>query len=208
MIAARQTFLGRGGGGGALPPYDAEVEYVQTGNGAWVDTGIKPNSSIVVQLNLCTLADVSDTIFGFNLGNDSEDWRLFNAGQQIFFDWGRGRLTGGSNTLKNNTWYEFELGNYYVKDIPTGTILLSGTSRDSDTLSDATLAFGRGQNTIGRIRFGWCKIIIGGVLVRDFIPVRFTNENEQTEGALYDRVSKELFRNSGTGSLGYGNDKA
>ena len=46
------------------------------------------------------------------------------------------------------------------------------------------------------------------VLVRDFIPVRFTNELGQSEGAMYDRVSGELepFRNKGTGAFLWGPD--
>ena len=43
--------------------------------------------------------------------------------------------------------------------------------------------------------------------VRDFIPVRFTNELGQSEGAMYDRVSGQLFRNAGTGSFVIGPDK-
>ena len=44
-------------------------------------------------------------------------------------------------------------------------------------------------------------------VVRDFIPVRFTNERGETEGAMYDRVSSQLFRNSGTGAFIIGPDK-
>lgn len=40
----------------------------------------------------------------------------------------------------------------------------------------------------------------------DFIPVRFTNENGVSEGAMYDKVSKQLFRNKGTGSFVIGPD--
>ena len=44
-------------------------------------------------------------------------------------------------------------------------------------------------------------------LVRDFIPVRFTNEKGVTEGAMYDKVSGTLFRNAGTGAFVIGPDK-
>ena len=50
------------------------------------------------------------------------------------------------------------------------------------------------------------KISDGGVLVRDMIPVRFTNEAGQPEGAMYDRVSGELFRNQGTEAFIIGPD--
>ena len=51
------------------------------------------------------------------------------------------------------------------------------------------------------------KIYIDGVIARDFIPVRFTNEQGVSEGAMYDRVSGQLFRNSGTGAFTVGPDK-
>ena len=41
----------------------------------------------------------------------------------------------------------------------------------------------------------------------DLIPVRFTNELGQSEGAMYDRVSGQLFRNAGTGDFIIGPDK-
>ena len=56
-------------------------------------------------------------------------------------------------------------------------------------------------------RFGNMRIWQNESLVRDFIPVRFTNELGQSEGAMYDRVSRRLFRNAGTGAFLYGADK-
>ena len=52
----------------------------------------------------------------------------------------------------------------------------------------------------------WFRLHKGGELVRDFIPVRFTNDDRFTEGALYDRVSGEFFTNQGTGSFIIGPD--
>ena len=43
--------------------------------------------------------------------------------------------------------------------------------------------------------------------VRDFIPVKFTNESGETEGAMYDRVSGQIFYNQGTGAFVIGPDK-
>lgn len=40
------------------------------------------------------------------------------------------------------------------------------------------------------------------------IAVRFTNEQGVSEGAMYDRVSGQLFRNAGTGAFTIGPDKS
>lgn len=69
-------------------------------------------------------------------------------------------------------------------------------------------------------RFYSFQIWQNGVLVRDLIPVRFTNELGQSEGAMYDRANPTvgknpdgsprtdgLYRNRGTGAFLYGADK-
>ena len=50
------------------------------------------------------------------------------------------------------------------------------------------------------------KISIDGELVRDFQPVRLTNVQGKSEGAMYDKISKEIFRNQGSGSFVIGPD--
>lgn len=51
------------------------------------------------------------------------------------------------------------------------------------------------------------RIVSTGTVLFDAIPVRFTNENGVSEGAMYDRVSGKLFRNVGTGAFIIGPDK-
>ena len=68
-----------------------------------------------------------------------------------------------------------------------------------------------GCNLYGTIAKGYakiqsCTIWQNGSIVQDLIPVRFTNENGQSEGAMYDKVTKQLFRNKGTGSFVIGPD--
>lgn len=47
-----------------------------------------------------------------------------------------------------------------------------------------------------------------GQLVRDYVPVRIMNEQGVSEGALYDRVTGQLFRRASTGTFGTGPDIA
>jgi len=48
---------------------------------------------------------------------------------------------------------------------------------------------------------------VNGVTAWDAYSVRFTNEMGQAEGAMYDRVSGQLFRNAGKGAFTVGPDK-
>ena len=57
------------------------------------------------------------------------------------------------------------------------------------------------------IRLGAMSCLLSGTMLYDCISVRFTNEQNQSEGAMYDRVSGALFRNAGTGAFTIGPDK-
>ena len=55
-------------------------------------------------------------------------------------------------------------------------------------------------------KIGRCKLYNKGELLYDFIPVRFKNEDNRWEGAMYNNVNGELFRNQGTGDFIFGRD--
>lgn len=57
---------------------------------------------------------------------------------------------------------------------------------------------------VGRIYY--CKLQNEDKMAFDLIPVRFTNELGQSEGAMYDKVSGGLFRNQGSGEFVMGPD--
>ena len=81
----------------------------------------------------------------------------------------------------------------------------------SGTVTKSLWLFGLNTNTTNPNSFhceiGETKIWMDDTLVRDLQPVRFTNEQGVSEGAMYDRVSGELFRNQGTGTFVIGPDK-
>lgn len=72
------------------------------------------------------------------------------------------------------------------------------------TLSMYLFARHRHDTTVGNsatAKIGKVRMTVDGVLVRDFIPVRVGQV-----GYMYDKVSKQLFGNSGTGSFTLGSD--
>ena len=91
----------------------------------------------------------------------------------------------------------------YVDDtiVAQNMTMFSGTFQSEDTCkifrtTDTNKSF------IGKVY--WCEV--RGHNNMSFIPVRFTNENGVTEGAMFDRVSGELFRNAGSGAFTIGPD--
>jgi hypothetical protein len=194
-------------------PYDAEVEYLGTTGGQYINTGIIGGSATKVEITAySTNTSTFMTLFGArNTSNGNRPsysiWQRASVANitRMRFDYNSASadsLAGGDwNASTVNTITKDNVSNYingtlastniarsFSLDIPfyLGTINGSGTP--------ATYYF------VGRIYS--CKLWdANGVLVRDFIPVR-----KGTVGYLYDRVSGKLFGNAGTGDFVLGPD--
>jgi hypothetical protein len=105
-----------------------------------------------------------------------------------------------------------------IIDYPSLTMTYSlGTKTipafDGSQRNNTTALFGMGNSTgtglyqASAVRIYSFKASDSTGDLYDLQPVRFLNENGQSEGAMYDKVSKQLFRNKGTGSFKIGPDK-
>ena len=214
MLAARNS-IGMKSGGVRLP-YDAGVEYLESSGTQYIDTGVFPTANVgalvdVMPFNggadVCALFCGSDTWrwgFGFRVNYTIQISCLSRSVAFQNVDWSP---SGSRKTVDYNysQQYKAYIDNELVYDnIPHGVVESPG----------AIWMFGANYNGTGvlwrgaKIRVYSCKMIDNGVLVRDFIPVRFTNEQGVSEGAMYDRVSGELepFRNKGAGAFLWGPD--
>lgn len=180
-------------------PYDSEVEFIESTGTQWIDTGIVPNTTTVAQFKVYNVEATGDVIFGYYAGSDSQDWRFFNAWEGMYFDRINYRISDGN--FYPGSWRKFELGNYYVKDLQTGTTLLQGSATTFTGYSNITLGYNASANTISKNKWGYVKIYQNGDLVFDAIPVRVGQI-----GYMYDRVSQQLLQNSGSGNFVLGND--
>jgi hypothetical protein len=214
IIAAHQTMM-------APPalPYDAEVEYVGCSGAQYVDTGIVPNSTTGIDMELLfTIPDPSSTINTFCSGgngwNNNEFLIVANNGA---YD-GAGRLyynhSAGSYSvyLQNVSKYAGERHRYailsgacYFDTTRVGTY----TNRNLSTTSSVYLCAAHRSGVVVEPLYGrlYCaKLYHGGALARDYIPVR-VGSGSSAAGYLYDRVSGTLFGNAGTGNFTIGPDK-
>lgn len=207
----------------------SEIEWVQTikNKTATIDTGIVPNgadTSFEVKFNNMNSARegnqlrsfVDQTIsgvrsfFGFNNSRSADQIGIFT-----------GRTTNGITTASGNG---SNYGAFYNKDYTNGpyigkydcnlssiTITALGTNTTNTMqvtnaecqpfTSTWRLFYVIDTNLGPELRFYYLKIWKSGVLVRDFIPMRVWNT-----GYLYDRVTKKLFANKGTGAFVLGPD--
>ena len=190
------------------PPYDAEVEYLESTGTQWIDTGFR--------LMLSDVAECKASIGNRNsiLGaiDGSRRFNITGGGGDTFAYYpGNGYL--GRTATSLNQPYVFTLGD--------GSFAIDGTVTGTTTYVDFTFTtscvifarnIGTGVNDYLSGSIYYFTIRRGGKIVMDLHPVRFTNEFGQTEGAMYDRVSGQLFRNQGTAANAapflYGDDVA
>lgn len=229
MLAARGIFLAAR----RKPrlPYDAEVEYLQTIGDAYIDTGLPIVDNTGYQ------AEVEFRFVNFTVGTFSEDWvfgywnyqpspRLYLIGRYANY------IRGGAGP--DNSTYHAQMirdTNKHKIALMNDGAYLDGVYKVPTKLKElADPIYGVVNVLLGKSphvdngstrQIYSCKMwAIDGTTLRDFIPVRFTNEQGVSEGAMYDRANPTvgmnpdgspradgLYRNRGTGAFGIGADK-
>jgi len=189
-------------------PYDAEVEYLESTGSQWIGTEINPNGYTSIEVKFKYNVKTNQMrVFGARTNNTSDlvmQSYINGSGQfatsfAVNGDWMSTGVTADTyvHILKINS---SNLGVYL-----DGTLKNTRTSRPSVTANDKLRLFScgtwadNGSNLNGRIYYA--KIWSNDTLVRDFIPVRVGQV-----GYMYDKVSKQLFGNAGSGSFTLGSD--
>ena len=187
-------------------PYDAEVEYLESTGTQYVETGVIPDSNTKISVTTAVTA-TTEQFMGAIDNNTNRFHFSFYSGGVFRGCVGRNQISMGSSDQLVHTFTLDALNNTVSKDETSYSFMMSGL-----VPSISIWLFGRNSdnpNYIRRIkiRIYSCQIYQNGILVSDFIPVRFINERGETEGAMHDRVSGQLFRNAGTGAFVIGPDK-
>ena len=196
---------------------DGDYEYIYSG-GSWVNLGEVSGSTITIKspeyiekdsshngkINLDyvwkTNSKMQFKFYSTNNGGgamigedgmpDNNDCRMFFASTRAYFDWGSSRISWSSKGM-TNTLYEYEYGNYYIKNMVTSA---SKTGSAISTSRTNTLYFGLGGTDMFRTYY--LKFYDGDTLVKDFIPWTDMNGNY----GLFDKVSLSVY-NVVSGSL-------
>ena len=190
MTAARMMAFG-----GAALPYDREVAYLESSGTQYIDTGVKASS-----------LDRWELEFGAVVVNTSAAfWGAKNEGGMISTAWitSTGAIRyGGSFAYNFQTWRNLREKNAIV--ISSGAITLNEQTVTGppfiDTYSTQNIYLFACNNltSVGCICWGM-KRYVNNILTIDYIPVI----DRAGVACMYDRVSKKLFYNSGTGSFSY-----
>lgn len=185
-------------------PYDAEVEYLESTGTQYIDILFWGTNTTTIYIKFETTyltGSNSYGIFGCRTAARSNAFSLMQVnqnGQNFRWDYG-----GDLNIIKpvSSGWHIASTnGNSMDLD---GTIAAGG---QLNHLGGSIYLFAINQNNTAfipseHLKISSFKLYRSGSLALDLIPVR-----KGTTGYLYDKVSNQLFGNSGTGNFILGND--
>lgn len=194
----RRRYMGASGGVAPLP-YDAEIEYLEATGTQWISSDVIFKKGITVICEAQYTGDYNKTQILFGPGAGSSLWcgNVDNKG------WGICVSAKGDSSVKTKVSMEYGTGVYkrlYLNDV------LEDTLSDGKTSTNPIGIFNSYNGSYFSKAILWYIKFIDNTdndkLLFDAIPVRIG-----TTGYLYDKVSKSLLGNAGTGDFILGNDK-
>ena len=181
-------------------PFDAEVEYIESTGEQFIITPVCISDDMDVKVCAAATGPSTDG----NIIAGARDKKL-GISNYIILASGTLRLITSDRHLEMPFDNEFHI--YTCSQTELSIDGLTSARSGNDAISNLNYVL-FAYNYLGKITLK-CRCRISYVDFGDRVrmkAVRFTNEFGQQEGAMYDFVSGELFRNSGTGSFIIGPD--
>ena len=199
-------------------PFDAEVAWLQSDGYSFFDTKIIGSSEVSIDLNFLLKVGNNTSqnciFFGSRKENGVLQYVLLSSHKNGSGVWGFGTDPSGRYRYGwLDPTYDFERFNFN-NTAKHNVMVVNGTKEI--VAKNSSSKFNNSQNLYicawnsngskkfanpDRCRFCGGKIYLSGELVRDYKTVRVGNV-----GCLFDRVSKQIFPNAGTGAFIIGPD--
>jgi len=200
------------GGRRVTLPYDAEVEYLESTGTQYINTGVLPSTGMQIGVKVSRTSNNSD--WDGIVGAWTQDAVLNAVSMRYTGTAGTKLVPAYGGQPDASTRPVITSGQLVELVLSQGSFSVDGTERCTwtpDTSALPSVPFFCFVENLGgspwsrrylkgRIYYLW--MLRDGKLVFDAIPVR-----EGTTGYLYDKVSKQLFGNAGTGNFTIGPDK-
>ena len=103
-----------------------------------------------------------------NATSDNNDYRMFLFSTTLYYDYGSQRI---NKSIQWDSVYEYEVGNYYIKDLTTSSNVMSSTTQVGVATSMNRI-IGLGGNNSDYFIVYYLKVYEGDTLVKNFIPIR------------------------------------
>ena len=199
-------------------PYDAEVEYLESTGTQYIDTGVILDSTYGIDISFAPMEGLPGT--GINergVFGSSTSGSTHNVLQIHTSSGGVGLWMPGSTRIAVCP-ITTELGilqHWQINLANSGSVLINGTASGSTRPATSTACpypvylFARDvansvkNNSYSKMRlYSWTVTDASRNVIQQVIPVR-----KGAVGYLYDRVTRKLFGNAGTGDFVLGPDR-
>jgi hypothetical protein len=188
---------------GSHLPYDYKVEYLESRNGAYINTLLGTNNNYVID---CRFKVVNPTAnispFGFWVYANTA-LRIYWRGSGSFYYQYKSTNAINTNIITKDEWHNVLFTSEKV--IFDGQQFSPSTASNYVNNNIKFILFGNTSSNTGFefmstnesfIDIAYISISLNNSKIADFIPVVKHNV-----GCMYDKVSKQLFYNSGTGQF-------
>ena len=187
--------------------YDSKVEYLESSGQQRIDTGIIPDNSYGIYVDVTRLNTGDRYICGFRKDSGDTRFVIGTTGSKAYYGWG----TYSQNLNNSITRGKIELNfmnSRFFKVTPNGGTTVSESIPSSlgftPTMSILLFSYNNKGTPSANASYKVhaFKISNGTDIIMDLIPVRIGQV-----GCMYDRVSYKLFYNVGSGNFIVGPDK-
>lgn len=185
-----------------VPKEYRQVEYIQSSESQWIDTGVYGNLNIMGYVDLEPSAASPKYPIGSGIQSNLGYWGIcFQSIGSIQYYIGDGSYANPS-TYTQGTRYKilindnkkFYLDNELVVDYNTYT---TKNYTRNNTKTIILFGFNWSSISLGSFKFYNCKLWDNGILIRNFIPV--VRKSDSKPG-MYDRVNGVFYTNQGSGA--------
>lgn len=175
------------------------LEYIESTGTQYIDTGIIPSTNNYIVHTVLSPTVVSTNVL-VGVANSTWGYPGLLINDQGTFRYGNQAVQTISPVFVENNKYTLTLS---VKKLVVNGITYTTTNPSYEgNIEYSIYLFARnngidGVGNLASMKLYSCKIYDGETLVRDFIPIK----DDTNHGALYDKVTQQIFYNSGTGEF-------
>lgn len=196
-----------------LPSNAVEIEYIESTGTQYIDLLFKPTTNkVTIQTNIAITNTSQDSTIIGTVDSETTLLRFYPLGfsNSKFYScnfsgkWNSAYSLNSSN-ISSNVFYDVEstIGNTVSLIVNNNTYTQSRTEGYSG--EKPLYLFARNESPAGhfaKCKMKYLKIYESDVLIIDLIPIRIGQI-----GYMYDKISKQIFENVGTGNFVLGPDK-
>lgn len=201
-----------------ITSYDSEVEYLQSASSknCVIDSGsyVNKNNSYTIKYQFTTAKENAfNSLFGYELGNERFFARRASNSTSV-------RVYGAAESYESDTnVHEITFNLRDMTMTKDGEVInLTSEAKTPKGVASITYAlFGikylindnypTDSQSISLKMFSFIERDANNSIIHEFVPVRFTNEDGNTEGGMYDKNTGKVHTNRRYGNFIIGPDK-